>query len=95
MTLEMFPSCPVAGCTNRVAAQGDPCNECRRAFGPMLRENTDRPPMTAATQRHQRAAAIDAGQQTKPGQTCWLCEQRRTCTLTAGQWECATCVDIT
>ena len=35
--------------------------------------------------------AIRTGQQEKPGQTCWLCEERRKCALINGQWECRTC----
>jgi hypothetical protein len=27
----------------------------------------------------------------KPMQTCWLCEERRTCTKTAQGWECDSC----
>ena len=42
----------------------------------------------AAAEQH---LAIQTGQQEKPGQTCWLCEERRKCALINGQWECRTC----
>ncbi|QBP31179.1 hypothetical protein SEA_ARGIE_62 [Mycobacterium phage Argie] len=30
----------------------------------------------------------------KPGQTCWMCEERRTCTKVEGRWECDKCRDV-
>ena len=30
----------------------------------------------------------------KRNQTCWLCEERRTCTREPMGWECATCKEI-
>lgn len=42
-----------------------------------------------------RLRAVETGEQPKPGQTCWLCEQRRLCVLVAGQWECRDCRQIT
>lgn len=41
-----------------------------------------------------QAATVAAAQQVstrKRSQICWLCEERRTCTSTAGRWECADC----
>lgn len=41
-----------------------------------------------------QAATVAAAQQVstrKRNQICWLCEERRTCTSTAGRWECADC----
>ena len=30
----------------------------------------------------------------KPSQTCWLCEERHTCTKTPQGWECDTCQEV-
>jgi hypothetical protein len=30
----------------------------------------------------------------KPNQTCWLCEERHTCTTTPQGWECDTCKQV-
>lgn len=30
----------------------------------------------------------------KRNQTCWLCEERRTCTRTDSGWECDTCIEV-
>ncbi|MFY2787430.1 hypothetical protein [Rhodococcus sp. MALMAid1271] len=41
-----------------------------------------------------QAATVAAAQQVstrKRNQICWLCEERRTCTSTAGRWECSNC----
>jgi hypothetical protein len=35
-----------------------------------------------------------AGGDRKPNQTCWLCEERHTCTKTDQGWECDTCRDV-
>ncbi|QBC87943.1 hypothetical protein B6K05_023330 [Mycobacterium avium subsp. hominissuis] len=37
----MFPDCVIPGCRNPVASIGEPCGECRRVFGNMLRHNAD------------------------------------------------------
>ncbi|WP_032366046.1 hypothetical protein [Rhodococcoides fascians] len=45
-------------------------------------------------QYRSQAATVAAAQQVstrKRNQICWLCEERRTCTSTAGRWECADC----
>ncbi|MBS4730547.1 hypothetical protein MSM1_20230 [Mycobacterium sp. SM1] len=39
--------CVLPGCTNRVADVGEPCGDCVRAFGPMLRRNPNGQRMTA------------------------------------------------
>ena len=33
----LFPDCVIPGCSNLVPAVGEPCGDCLRAFGPMLR----------------------------------------------------------
>jgi hypothetical protein len=53
----------------------------------------------ASTRDHYRAqaATVAAAQQVSPrkrNQSCWLCEERRTCTSTAGRWECADCQSL-
>ena len=52
-------------------------------------------PKARAITAAERHLAITAGDRTKPGQLCWLCEQRRACTRIAGRWECADCRHIT
>ncbi|GAB89073.1 hypothetical protein [Gordonia rhizosphera] len=42
----------------------------------------------------ERTLAISAGQQAKPGQTCWLCTERRACIRVDGRWECRDCTTI-
>ncbi|MFV8317070.1 hypothetical protein [Mycobacterium sp. 23] len=44
--MTLFPDYVIPGCVNPVAAQGEPCGDCRTAFGPILRE-TDGPSLTA------------------------------------------------
>lgn len=41
-----------------------------------------------------RDLAIEAGTQAKPGQTCWICEQRRSCHRIDGRWECRDCQQV-
>lgn len=41
-----------------------------------------------------RQIAIDAGELRKPGQQCWLCEERRACTLVHRRWECDRCREV-
>ena len=41
-----------------------------------------------------RALAIETGHRDKPGQVCWLCEERRSCIRVHGRWECRTCRHI-
>ncbi|MDP7703216.1 MULTISPECIES: hypothetical protein [unclassified Mycobacterium] len=44
--LAAFPDCVIPGCPNPVAAVGEPCCDCRTAFGSMLRPGGR--PLTAA-----------------------------------------------
>jgi hypothetical protein len=103
----LFDGCALPGCAVPVATPGDVCQSCRAAFGDMLNVRTDglaRDPeqvradlaaRDASTREQYRAqAAVAAAQQVSPrkrNQICWLCEERRTCTSTAGRWECADC----
>ncbi|WP_032386832.1 hypothetical protein [Rhodococcoides fascians] len=44
-----------------------------------------------------QAATVAATQQVssrRRNQTCWLCEERRTCASTAGRWECTDCQSL-
>ncbi|BBZ09817.1 MULTISPECIES: hypothetical protein [Mycobacterium] len=48
MTAQLaLPSCVLPGCRNPVGQVGEPCGECLRAFGPILRQNPNAPPLTA------------------------------------------------
>jgi hypothetical protein len=103
----LFDGCALPGCAVPVATPGDVCQSCRAAFGDMLNVRTDglardpeqvRADLAArdASTREQYCAqaAVAAAQQVSPrkrNQICWLCEERRTCTSTAGRWECADC----
>lgn len=107
-----LPTCVVPGCTNLVPNPDYPCDDCRIAFGGMLREAHKPPPsaevvdaqntryrevmaeralMVKLEARQKRKSAIDKGEQRKPGQVCWLCEERRSCLLVNGRWECDGC----
>ncbi|MGW0021599.1 hypothetical protein ACWDUD_25065 [Rhodococcus sp. NPDC003382] len=44
--------------------------------------------------KRERTAAQKRGEEEKPNQTCWLCEERRTCILRPRGWECRTCREI-
>lgn len=104
MTLTLFPSCVLPGCTTPVVHVGEPCDRCLDAFGPMLRP-TDQPALTAEQIAHRDAQVHNAYQQhtqppPAPGperkamQLCWLCEQRRTCTRQPAGWECDQCQEV-
>lgn len=71
---------------------GDPLTATQQA-------DRDTATLAAYTVQHalavDRTLAIEAGNQAKPGQTCWLCEQRRTCRRVGGRWECAGCQTVT
>ncbi|MCF3940704.1 hypothetical protein [Gordonia tangerina] len=101
MTIELFPRCALPGCANPTDAQGHPCSQCLRDFGGLLRHNPAGQALSATAEAArdrlagQRDTDIDAGIQGKPGQICWLCDQRRTCTRVADRWECRTCRHIT
>jgi hypothetical protein len=97
----VVPSCP------HCAHQGHPCACCAEAFGPMLRETTGtagdvEPESTAvsaaaealaAIRMHRKPVEAAAGER-RQGQTCWLCTQRRTCTMQVNGWECDDCLKV-
>jgi hypothetical protein len=103
MTITLFPECVLPGCKNLVEAIGHPCSDCLAAFGPdsliqirpgrPLTEDqiAERDDYTRAAYAAQRATGVEA----KRNQTCWLCEQRRTCTKQEHGWECDACRRIT
>lgn len=41
-----------------------------------------------------RTVAQAAGEAEEPGQTCWMCEQRRSCIRRERGWECRECRQI-
>lgn len=41
-----------------------------------------------------RTVGQAAGKEEKPGQRCWLCEERRTCIRRERGWECRACRQI-
>lgn len=49
--LSLLPDCVLPGCHNPVAEVGEPCPECRRAFGTKLRENGPRLTAEEITER--------------------------------------------
>lgn len=86
--------------------RGPVCAGCRRIFGAHLQPvtppatETAPAPLTAAQRfeiqvaaRQHRAPdrAPDPLVVVRRNQRCWLCEDRRTCTLTPQGWECANC----
>nr|WP_255495038.1 hypothetical protein [Cryobacterium sp.]QJS06102.1 hypothetical protein [Cryobacterium sp.] len=40
------------------------------------------------------AAAAQQDSTRKRNQSCWLCDERRTCALVDGRWECADCLAL-
>ncbi len=42
-----------------------------------------------------RDLAAERGEIDKRNQLCWMCEERRLCTLINGKWECRACQEIT
>jgi hypothetical protein len=107
MAVPLFDVCPLPACTNLVDDPRVPCDECLRTCGDYLRR-VDPPAMTLDDARREladqhvaqqlarteRAAAQNRGDEWKPGQHCWVCEQRRTCRLDPdqrGQWICKEC----
>jgi hypothetical protein len=99
--------CPLPGCANETP-DGAPCDECRGAFGSALRPATQptRRPMTDAELDARDQAMRDAyatrrrklhhpvEQERRANQLCWMCDQRRTCTLVLGRWECTDCQGV-
>ncbi len=106
MAIELFGACVLPGCQNVVTEPTEPCADCVAAFGPMLRPTAA--PITVGDveardtyvrdayrkQREVAAGPLNAEQERKAMQLCWLCEERRTCTRTANGWECGTCGQV-
>lgn len=102
--LTLLPECVLPGCHEPVVALGEPCTGCLEAFGPHL-VPTSRRAITAEAiaERdagvHQMyvamltALAAPVERERKQNQTCWLCEERRTCTLVSRRWECDACTE--
>lgn len=42
MTTALFADCVIPGCPNPVSTVGEPCGDCRTAFGPMLQQTPGR-----------------------------------------------------
>ncbi|QII03763.1 hypothetical protein BH92_27305 (plasmid) [Rhodococcoides fascians A21d2] len=59
-----------------------------------VRADLDARDASTREQYRAQAAIVAAAQQVstrKRNQVCWLCEERRICTSTAGRWECIDC----
>ena len=94
--------CVLPGCRERVDRIGQACDSCIAAFGSYL-VAVDGDPLTAEAIAERDAGTRDSyvrmltpPTETQPenrrqNQTCWLCEQRRACTLVDDRWECAAC----
>ena len=99
--LALLPTCVLPGCQQPVTTIGEPCGDCRRAFGAMLRHQPHGQPLTAEetnardhhirqAYRQQRDQLLGADDRRR-NQTCWLCTERRTCNRTSAGWECDRC----
>ncbi len=102
---ELFDECVLPGCTNLVDSLGAPCRECRRAFGTFLRhtdgparrrdvvaaELADRDAAVAAIYAARRISLDPVDGDERRNQTCWLCDERRTCVRVENRWECRSC----
>ncbi len=100
--LDLFTPCAIPTCETPVIESGDVCPGCQDAFGHMLQT---RPPVPREVSPQLEAAhtvEIPAGNTAIPTastndpdrkakQTCWLCEERRTCQKVRGRWECRSC----
>ena len=112
MQPELFANCPLPGCARLTDVQGQPCDDCRKAFGELLAHTPGGEPLTAQAPAARDAetlaaysghAALTAAEpsdvadegETRSNQRCWLCDQRRRCTLINRRWECRDCATIT
>ena len=95
----LFADCHFhAACGGIVIPGQEVCDTCRTEWGQLLRpvNTTPNPAVasceeTVAVQQVERRQQQASGEVPKPGQICWLCEQRRHCVRTAQGWECAEC----
>jgi hypothetical protein len=60
-----------------------------------LRERDARVLAVYQVQRQIAADTAATEPERKRNQTCWLCDQRRTCVQTARGWECVLCRQVT
>lgn len=99
-----FPTCVLPACASPVDEAGQACPGCVEAFGPWLRvvegpvmtpeEINARDEAIRAAVRAQVVRIVAPDPECRQNQTCWLCEERRTCTRTASGWECDTCGEV-
>lgn len=98
----LVAECGLPGCRETVAAAGEPCVGCIEAFGAYLVPSARSPISAAAIAERDAAtratyvamlapATVSVEREWKQNQICWLCEQRHTCTLVNGRWECRHC----
>lgn len=72
--------------------------ELREMYRLLSRHTFD--PDTADTEQYRRATKLTTtalqkrGEEERPGQRCWLCEERRMCIRRPGGWECRDCRQI-
>ena len=104
-TGRLFADCVLPGCDLPVEQVGQPCPDCLAAFGDRLQRRPEGRPLTAAEIEARDAeveqAYADARRHLdgplegdrRQNQTCWLCQERHTCTRRAGGWECDSCQD--
>lgn len=57
---ELFAHCPLPGCARLTDAQGQPCDDCRTAFGEMIAHTPGGAPLTAADQAARDAETLAA-----------------------------------
>lgn len=111
--LTLFATCPLPGCSYLTSSPGEPCDDCTAAFSgdsliqlrrgqPMTGEEIDeRDDGVRAAYAAQAALLVvepvDDGVERRRNQTCWLCDQRRSCAKVPFgpgaqlRWECDTC----
>jgi hypothetical protein len=111
--LSVIPECVLPGCREKVDIVGRPCAGCldlTTALGPLLRP-VEGPPMTEqaiverdaevaeAYRQQQLVAAPVDDREWKASQLCWICTERRKCSLVdhngwEKRWECKACQEI-
>ncbi|WP_299577536.1 hypothetical protein [uncultured Williamsia sp.] len=57
---ELFARCPLPGCSRFTDVQGQPCDDCRKAFGEMIAHTPGGAPLTAADQAARDAETLAA-----------------------------------
>jgi hypothetical protein len=108
--LQLYSECCLPGCRHPVPDAGHPCGCCLADFtGPhgwritatgegaleTAEQVADRKAGQAAAQARALTPVRRPGDgHRKANQTCWLCEQRRTCASTPTGWECDACQQV-